>query len=229
MDTEHYYGFIVVDYLGRAYHPILGGDIARYNPETNQLERLQQTIDGQAPTPESKLALVPNPNPINWDISPDGKTLYSQPMSGNGLYSYDLTQAGMTLAGKSLGPVVPRASDVDCRAMCVGRSGTVWSATTEAAPKPESFRLLHLTSYRPGDKAPIDHGPVAIHNPDYTEFKDKAGKPLPFHGGIFQTADGTWTTKHVILGVSEGLNNKIYILALQPYTLLEVESPRTEK
>src|SRR3712207_7691242 len=34
MDTQHFYGFIVVDHLGRAYHPILGGDIARYDPRT---------------------------------------------------------------------------------------------------------------------------------------------------------------------------------------------------
>src|SRR5262249_24817535 len=46
MDTEHYYGFIVVDDKGRAYHPILGGDIARYDPATDKLERLKQTIDG---------------------------------------------------------------------------------------------------------------------------------------------------------------------------------------
>ena len=44
MDTEHSYGFIVVDYLGRAYHPILGGDIARYDPHSDKLERLRQTI-----------------------------------------------------------------------------------------------------------------------------------------------------------------------------------------
>ena len=42
-------------------------------------------------------------HPINWDISPDGKTLYSLPMSTNQLYAYDLTQTGDTLAGKSLG------------------------------------------------------------------------------------------------------------------------------
>jgi hypothetical protein len=42
IDTEHYYGFIVVDWLGRAYHPLLGGDIARYDPKTDKLERLQQ-------------------------------------------------------------------------------------------------------------------------------------------------------------------------------------------
>lgn len=229
MDTEHYYGFIVVDHLGRAYHPILGGDIARYNPDTDKLERLKQTIDGQSPTPESRLALLPNPDPINWDISPDGKTLYSQPMSGNGLYSYDLTQEGTTLAGKSLGPVIPGATSVDCRAMCVGRSGTVWSATTEGVTQPESFSLLHLTSYRPGDKAPIDHGPVSVSNPDYTPTIDKDGKPIPVTGGIFKTADGTWTTKHVILGASEGLNNKIYILALIPFTVLEVDNPRADK
>src|SRR5262245_60819704 len=55
MDTEHFYGFIVVDYLGRAYHPILGGDIARFDPKSDKVERLKQTIDGKSPTPESRL------------------------------------------------------------------------------------------------------------------------------------------------------------------------------
>ena len=30
MDCRHMYALIVVDYAGRAYHPILGGEIARY-------------------------------------------------------------------------------------------------------------------------------------------------------------------------------------------------------
>ena len=47
MDTQHMYAFIVVDHLGRAYHPILGGEIARYDPRTDTLTRLKQTIDGR--------------------------------------------------------------------------------------------------------------------------------------------------------------------------------------
>lgn len=228
IDTQHFYGFIVVDHLGRAYHPLLGGDIARYDPRSDKLERLKQTIDGQPPTPESKLALTPNPDPINWDISPDGKTLYAQPMTGNALYAYDLTAdgggGGDILAGKTVGPVVPGAKAVDCRALCVGRSGTVWSAVTESAP--EGFQLLHLVSYRPGEAAPTDHGPVAIANPDYTKFTDDAGKPLPFHAGTISLPDGTLTTRHVVLGVTEGFDGNVYALALQPYTLLQIPNPR---
>ncbi|MFL5244121.1 MAG: hypothetical protein ACJ8FY_18610 [Gemmataceae bacterium] len=56
IDTKHVYGFIVVDYLGRAYHPMLGGGILRYDPKTDAVETLKQTIDGQAPTKESNLA-----------------------------------------------------------------------------------------------------------------------------------------------------------------------------
>ena len=224
MDTEHFYGFIVVDHLGRAYHPILGGDIARYDPRTDKLERLKQTIDGKPPTPESRLALTPNPDPINWDITPDGKTLYAQPMTCNGLFSYDLTAEGDTLPGKALGTLIPGAKSVDCRAMCVGRSGTCWSATTEAAP--EGFNLVHLCSHRPGEKEPTDHGCIAIANPDYTPMTDASGKNLPFHGGQIKLKDGTVTTRHVILGVSEGLDGNVNIMALIPYTLLQVPSPR---
>src|SRR5438105_1173604 len=83
IDTRHIYGFLVVDHLHRVYHPMLGGDIVRYDPKADKLERLKQTIDGQPPTKESHLADPDKGHPINWDITPDGKTLYSLPMSTN--------------------------------------------------------------------------------------------------------------------------------------------------
>ncbi len=219
IDTHHIYAFIVVDHLGRAYHPLLGGDVARYDPKTDKLERLKQTIDGQPPTADSRLADPDGMQPINWDISPDGKTLYSVPMSGNHLYRYDLTADGDVLPGKDLGPLLPSGKGTDCRALCVGPTGTAWAAITEAA---DGIQLAHLVSYTPGDEAPRDRGPVAIRNPDYTEFADKDGKPLPFHGGQTKLPDGATTTKYVILGVCEGRDGSVYTLALQPYTLLQV-------
>jgi sugar lactone lactonase YvrE len=222
IDTRHMYGFIVVDHLGRAYHPLLGGDIARYDPRTDKLERLKQTIDGQPPTRESLLA-DPQSHPINWDISPDGKTLYAVAMSNNQLYRYDLTAEGSTLPGRSLGALIPSVQRTDCRALCVGPGGEVWAAVTEAAM---GIQLPHLSRYRPGDKAPVDLGPVAIRNPNYTEFTDKTGKPLPFHHGIHKMPDGTVTTKHVILGVCQAKDGQVYILALSPYTVLQVQPPK---
>jgi sugar lactone lactonase YvrE len=219
MDCQHMFAFIVVDHLGRAYHPILGGDIARYDPKTDKLERLKQTIDGQPPSKESLLAL-PETHPINWDIAPDGKTLYALPMSGNKLYAYDLTGAGDTLAGRTLGTLLPGAKSTDCRALCVGPTGEVWAAVTEAT---QGVQLLHLVSSRTGDKAPQDHGPVGIANPDYTAFTDKDGKPLPHHAGFHKMPDGTITTKYVILGVAQTRDGAVYALALSPYTLLQVK------
>ncbi len=251
IDTKHVYGFIVVDYLGRAYHPMLGGGIVRYDPKTDTLEVLKQTIDGKEPTRESNLANVdvqvsvqkqPSPgssdtiyktqviypagHPINWDISPDGKLLYSLPMSTNNAYVYDLTQKGDTLAGRSLGTLVPGAKNTDCRAMCVGPTGTMYAAITESHSK--VGQLLHLVSYRPGDKAPRDHGPVAVSNPNFTEFVDKSGKPLPFHGGFGKFGDVT-TTKYVILGVCEARSGDVYILALHPYSVLKVSAKELGK
>jgi hypothetical protein len=220
IDTKHIYGFIVIDYLGRAYHPMLGGDIVRYDPRTDKLERLAQTIDGKPPTKESHLADADG-HPINWDITPDGKTLYSLPMSTNNVYSYDLTQTGNTLAGKSLGTLVHGAKGTDCRAMCVGPKGTMWAAITESHSK--VGQLLHLVSYRAGDKAPRDHGLVSVSNPNFTEFTDKSGKPLPFHGGFGKFGDVT-TTKYVILGVCEAKNGDVHILALHPYSVLRVSA-----
>jgi sugar lactone lactonase YvrE len=220
IDTKHIYGFIVVDHLHRAYHPMLGGDIVRYDPKTDKVERLKQTIDGKPPTKESHLADPDKGHPINWDITPDGKTLYSLPMSTNQLYAYDLTQTGDVLAGRSLGTLVPGAKSTDCRAMCVGPTGTAWAAITETHPTVGN--LLHLVSYRPGDKAPRDHGPVAVRNPDFTTFTDKAGKTLPFHGGFLKLPGGITTTRYVILGVCEARDGNVYILALHPYTVLQV-------
>lgn len=220
LDTEHFYGFIVIDYLGRAYHPILGGEIARYDPKSDKLERLKQTIDGQPPTPESRLALTPRPDPINWDIAPDGKTLYAQPMSGNALFAYDLTAAGDTLPGRRLGELIPGAKSTDCRALCAGPSGAAWCAVTERTE--EGIHQLHLVRYRPGDKVPADLGAVAIRNPDFTDFTDQQGKPLPFHGGFVKRKDGRTVNRYVILGVCEARDGHVYIMAMHPYSVLQV-------
>ena len=220
IDTQHFYGFIVVDYLGRAYHPILGGDIARYDPRSDKLQRLKQTIDGKPPTAATRLALThARPDPINWDISPDGKTLFSQPMSGNVLFVYDLTVEGDTLPGRSLGALIPGATNTDCRAMCVGPSGTAWCAMTENV---DGTRGLHLVRYHPDDKAPADLGVVEVRNPDFTAFTGKNGKPLPSHGGFTKLKNGKTITRRVILGVCETSDGNVNILALQPYSLLRV-------
>jgi hypothetical protein len=222
MDTHHIFAFIVIDHLGRAYHPILGGDIARYDPRTKKLERLKQTIDGQPPTEASRLALDNKDwasHPINWDISPDGKTLYALPMSTNQLYAYDLTYAGDVLPGRSLGPLLPGAKTTDCRALCVGPKGVVCAAVTGDYEKVPGH-VHHIVTYTPGDKAPRDHGAVGIRNPDYTPFKDAAGKDLAMHHG-FHTIGGRLTSKYAILGVTQDHDGNVYSLALAPYTLLK--------
>lgn len=220
MDTKHIYGFICIDHLGRAYHPTLEGKIVRYNPDTNQTDVLDQTIDGKPPTPESHLADAAPGHPINWDITPDGKTLYSQPMGTNLLYSYDLTAEGSIVPGTCHGELIPGAKMTDCRAMCVGPTGTAWMAITENV---EGFgSKLHLVSYKAGDAAPKDHGVVKVTNADFTEFVDKEGKPLPFHGGFVKQDDGTMLTRYVILGVCQAKSGAVYILALHPYSVLEV-------
>jgi sugar lactone lactonase YvrE len=218
IDTKHMYGFIVLDHRGRAYHPLLGGDVVRYDPKTGKLDRLKQTIDGQPPTKESLLA-HPESHPINWDAAADGKSLYAVAMSTNRLYRYDLTAEGDTLPGTSLGELIPGAKSTDCRALCVGPKGEVWAAVTEAVK--EGHRL-HLVRYQPGDKACKDLGPVSVRNPGFTDFYDEKDKPLPFHGGFGKAADGTFTTKYVIMGVCQAKDGAVYVLALHPYTVLQV-------
>ena len=226
MDCRHMYAFIVVDYLGRAYHPVLGGDIARYDPNTNTLERLKQTIDGKPPTEKSLLAAKQS-HPINWDISPDRKTLYAVAMSGNQLYRYDLTQPGTVLKGKSLGPLISGALRTDCRAMCVGPDGTVWAGVAAVFPGKRE-KQLHVVSYHPGEKAPVDHGRIAIRNPDYTTFTDAQGKRLPWHHGVTKTKEGVLIPRYVIMGICAASNGRVYVTTLYPLTLHEIDIQRKQ-
>jgi hypothetical protein len=223
MDCRHMYAFIVVDHAGRAYHPILGGDIARYDPQSDKLTRLKQTIDGKPPNAESLLA-HPESHPINWDISPDRKTLFSVAMSGNQLYSYDLTAGGDTLSGRSLGKLVPTAEKTDCRAMCVSPDGTVWAGV--AATFPNRGQFLHVVSHRPGDESPTDHGPMAISNPDYATFTDQAGKTLPHHHGVYRLKDGTLLPRYVVMGICAASDGTVYVTTLYPFTVHAIRIPK---
>lgn len=220
-DTEHMYAFIVVDHKGRAYHPLRGGEIARYNPDTKKLDKLKQTIDGQPPAKDSHL-VDENSHPINWDISPDGKTLWCVAMSGNQLYSYDVSGDGDTLVGKSHGPLVKDVVDTDCRAMCVAADGKIWAGVNATNAKKETF--LHLVSYKPGDAALKDYGRVAIKNPDYTNFTDAAGKALPWHHGVYKYTDGTTLPRYGCLGVCAGSDGTVYLLTLAPFTLHAIKT-----
>jgi hypothetical protein len=224
LDCRHMYAFIVVDHLGRAYHPIVGGEIARYDPRTDKLTRLKQTIDGQPPSEKSLLA-DPESHPINWEISPDRKTLYAVAMSGNQLYSYDLTGEGDTLEGRSLGALVPDARATDCRALCVAHEGTVWAgvATSYDKKRPSVLRLI---SFRPGDGAPTDRGPIAIGNPDYTMFTDANGKTKPHHNGAERLDDGTLIPRYSIMGICAARDGTVYAMTLSPFTLHAIRFPK---
>jgi hypothetical protein len=223
LDCRHMYAFIVVDFLGRAYHPILGGQIARYDPRSDAVVQLSQTIDGQPPTAESLLA-HPESHPINWDLSPDKRTLYSVAMSGNQLYAYDLTGEGTTLVGRSLGPLVAKAEQTDCRALNVAGDGTVWAGV--AASFPGQPQRLHVVRYKPGDPAPTDLGPVAIGNPDYTQFTDDQGQALPWHHGVERLEDGTLIPRYVVMGICGVDDRTAYLLTLAPFTIHKIHLPQ---
>jgi hypothetical protein len=214
-ETNHVYAFIVVDYLGRAYHPIKGGDILRYDPKTDKVERLKQTIDDQPPTSDSHRA-DENSHPINWEISSDRKKLFAVAMSSNQLYSYDLTAKGDVLPGRSLGKLCANAESTDCRALSVAPNGVAWAAVTERIGR---RRFVHLVSYKQGDETPTDYGPIAIRNPDFTTFKDRKGVQYPWHTGFPIFGDGNMVPYYP-LGVC-ATRNAQYVLALSPLTLLE--------
>lgn len=223
LDCRHMYAFIVVDDRGRAYHPILGGGIARFDPRTGALEQLKQTVDGKAPSESSMLA-HPESHPINWEIAPDRRTLYAVAMSVNQLIAYDLSRDGDTLEGRALGPLVPTAQKTDCRALCVGRDGTVWAGVNATFEGRGDF--LHVVSYRPGDAGPTDHGPIAVGDPDYTTFVDASGKPKPYHHGVHRLSDGTMVPRYVIMGICAAGDGTVYVTTLYPFTLHAIRVPR---
>jgi hypothetical protein len=223
-DMEHAYAFVVIDDKGRAYHPVRGGTVARYDPVADKEERLSVTIDGKAPpasfTKDSAI--------LNWETSPDRKTLYAVEMTTNGLYSFDLTAKGKTIAGKRLGDLLAeggKARKTDCRAMCVGPDGTVWAAVSEhgvtGGPK------LHLVSYKPGAKAPRDHGRVGVANPNFTTFTDAKGKDKPWHHTMPKAKDGTrapWQP----MGVCATKDGSVYVLTIAPFTLIKFDKNKVK-
>ena len=218
-ETQHSYAFIVVDNQGRAYHPKRGGKVLRYDPKTEKLDELDVTVDGQpAPKDITKDGAI-----LNWDTSPDKKTLFSVEMSTNELYSFDLTAPSAAIPGKRHGALLPSAMPTDCRAMCVGTSGKVWAAVTEPI---KGGRQLSLVSYTPGAKAPRNHGKVAIANPDFTPFTDKAGKPLPWHHAIRKEKDGTMTP-WVPMGVCEARDGSgVYVMTIAPLVVMKIDSAK---
>jgi hypothetical protein len=218
-ETEHLYAFIVLDDRGRAYHPVRGGKIARFDPKADRLEKLSVSVDGAAPGTE----FTKDDAILNWEVSPDRKTLYAVEMSTNALYAFDLTAASDTLPGKKLGSLLPAETKTDCRAMCVGPDGRVWAAVTIHG-RPEG-PTLHLVGYRPGDKGPRDFGPVGVANPDFTSFTGPDGKPKPNHHTMRKEKDGT-LTPWVPMGVCGAADGSVYVMTIAPFTLLHLAAEK---
>ena len=140
-------------------------------------------------------------------------------MSTNQLYAYDLTADGRHPAGPSLGTLVPGAKSTDCRAMCVGPTGDVVGGDHRGRIRRSARSCTWSATSR---RRPARPWPGGDPQPGYTAMTDADGKPLPYHGGLIKLSDGTVTTRAVILGVCQARDGNVYILALQPYTLLQV-------
>jgi sugar lactone lactonase YvrE len=212
-DMEHPFAFIVLDDRGRAYHPVRGGRIARFDPDADKLEKLAVTVDSNPPP----VSITRDGAILNWETSPERKMLFAVEMTTNQVFTFDLTAQGDKVPGRSRGPLLPDAKRTDCRAMCVSADGTMWAAVTDQGA-PEGA-VMHLVSLRPGDKAPRDHGPVGIANPDYTKFVDREGKPLPWHHTVRKAKDGTLTPWQP-LGICAARDGTVYVVTLAPFTLL---------
>jgi hypothetical protein len=212
-DCEHSYAFIVIDNKGRAYHPVRGGKIARYDPATEKLEKLEVTVDG-APAPK---AIAKDGAILNWEASPDGKTLWCVEMSTNQIYSFDMTAASATIPGKTHGKLLENVKATDCRALCTDKKGKLWMGVTEQVPGVGA--RCHLVSYTPGAKTPRDHGTVGVANPDYIKLTDENGKQKPWHHTLRKEKDGTYAPWQP-LGIAASADGSVNILTLAPFTLI---------
>lgn len=208
-DCKTNYAFIVVDFQERAYHPIAGGKIARYDPRSDRLEELEQTIDGQ-PLADSALLRT---DVLNWDISPDGRTLYCVAMLDNQLYAYDLASTGPALPGRRLGKLLGKPP-TDCRAMCVGPKGDIWMGVASGN--------LHAVSYHPGDAAPKDHGPLAVRNAADIHLIGSDGNVPAENRGFVKQPDGAITPRYSIMGVCQAHDGRVYLTSLVPFTLHQI-------
>ena len=215
-DMEHAYAFIVVDHLGRAYHPIRGGSIARYDPDRKKLDRLAITIDGKAPPK----GMTKDDTVLNWEISPDRKTLWCVEMSTNQLYSFDLTAAGDTIPGKAHGKLLAWAKQTDCRAMCVGADGVVWAAVTvHGIPDGPILHLVSGTESNP----PRDHGSLGVANPDFTTFTDANGKAKPWHHTMPKRKDGVLSPWQPMGVCASRDGSTVFVLTIAPFTVLRFD------
>lgn len=212
-DSGHSYAFIVVDAMGRAYHPIRGGKVMRYDPKADKAETLEVTVDDQ-PAPK---AITKDGAILNWDWSPDKKTMFCVEMSTNELYEFYLVSGRDKIPGKSRGPLLANTKRTDCRAMCVDAKGKVWMAVTEQG-RPGGA-MCHLVSYTPGDKAPRDHGQVGIANPDYVKLTDANGKAKPWHHTLRKEKDGTLTPWQP-LGIAASADGSVNVLTIAPFTVI---------
>ncbi|WP_169978627.1 hypothetical protein, partial [Tautonia rosea] len=222
LDCRHMSAFIVVDHLGLANHPILGGEIAWYPRNSETLVHLQQIIDGQPPTEESLLA-HPDSHPINWDNSPDRKTFFAVPRSGNQWHAYNLTTEGDTLRGRSLDLLIAGAESTDCRALCVGPDGSVWAGF--ASTRPGEGSLLRVVRDMPGDRAPSDLGPIATSNPDDAAFMDDSGQVKPDHHDVHRLDDGTLVPRFLNMGIATARVGTVALTTLYPFTLHAIQIP----
>ncbi len=145
-------------------------------------------------------------------------------MSGNQLYAYDLTEDGSTLKGRSLGPLIPKAQTTDCRAMCVPQDGTVWAGV--AATFEGRGQFLHVMSWKPGEQAATDHGPIAISNPDYATLTDASGKTKQWHHGVYNLSDGKLLPRYVIMGICAASDGTVYLTTLYPFTVHAIRIPK---
>ena len=100
--------------------------------------------------------------------------------------------------------------------------GTVWRAVLKTV---EGRQLLHLLSENPDGQGVIDHGPIAIGNPDYMTLTDEAGKVLPEYAGVRRIDHNTLIPTGPATGITAHEDDTIYLTTNSPATLHAVRLP----
>jgi hypothetical protein len=215
------YAQTLLDDHGRAHAVTKDFKLATYDPVTNTVTTADIVIDGKAVAADPKLG------PACWDITADGKTAYLIRMSEAVLYRIDLTGDGKTAAAANLGKLIAGKNHDSRGSLIVGTDGKVHALVRiDNETKFGTGYLHHLVTYDPSPKGKakmIDHGVVAIKNPNFFDWgPGPDGKPKPFTHGFHKLPDGTLTPLHVHMALIQTKDGTFYATTIYPFTLMRI-------
>ncbi|QJW95227.1 NHL repeat-containing protein [Frigoriglobus tundricola] len=214
------YAQTLLDAKGRAVVVTRDFKLARFDPATNKLEVGELASSGKAVgAADDKLG------PACWAATADAKTAYLVRMSDPTLFRIDLTADGPKVPVAVLGKLIGGKNHDTRGSLIVGTSGRVHALyRVDNDTKFGTGYLHHLVTYDPKTEKAIDHGVLAVKNPDWFDFgPGKGGNPKPWAHGFHKLPDGTYTPLHAHMALIQAKDGTFYATIIYPFTLLKLE------